>query len=174
MASAPEHTDDMQWAHFSWDFIHFLSFYIDEFESEDIEAQKAFQQMIQGLQAYLPCTACRKHLAKYIKENPMPTPGKNATDAFLNARWCVDLHNAINVRQHKSIVPFNKVKAHYVDGAAKPSCPPQFDANQNFKKDNNKEREQTLIKPITITVAVIVIFFVVLALILQTVTLVRR
>lgn len=169
--------DDMRWAHDTWNFLHGMSFYIDQFENEDKEAQQAFQSMVTGLQYYLPCTWCRKHLAKHLAETPMPTPGTYAPDAFLNARWCVDLHNAVNKRQHKTAIPFEQVKAHYVDGAPEPSCPPQFDqhsSDTSSGRDSEQIIPQNLVKPITISVAVIVVFFILLVLTLRLIALRNR
>ena len=164
-------TDDMRWAHITWDFLHGMSFYIDEFENDDLEAQQAFQSMISGLTSYLPCTWCRKHLAKHISENPMPTPSKYESDAWPNARWCVDLHNAVNKRQHKSIVPFDQVKARYIK-TAKPSCPPQFSESKTDERLYSSNKDPVTV--VTISVAVIVIFFIILAFSLQIASLLRR
>lgn len=115
--------DDFRWAHVTWTFLHEMSFYIDMHENDSPKAQASFHNVVTALVLFLPCTWCRKHLDAHIATNPLPTPRVYAADKFPNARWLVDLHNAVNTRQHKGVVEFESVRAHYVDGAAQPACP---------------------------------------------------
>ena len=184
-------TDDFRWAHVTWAFLHEMSFYIDMHENENPEAQAAFQSTITALVSFLPCMWCRTHLSAHLEANPLPAPSSYAADAFPNARWVVDLHNAVNTRQHKGVVPFEDVRAHYVDGAAQPTCPSVgmvkegetvgagAHKNKNSHTNNSivpcdRPREFQLINGCIISIAVVVVFFVLAALTLQLVHIYRK
>ena len=114
------------WARVAWAYIHWFSFYIDQFESSNSAAQASFHRTLAGLVDYMPCEMCRRHLAAHLAQTPLPEPRARDSNEFANARYCVDLHNAVNERQGKCIVPFEEVRAHFVEGAAQPACPASF------------------------------------------------
>ena len=115
--------DSDRWARVAWAFLHEFSFYIDRHEASNAAAQAAFHGTLEGLVVYMPCDICRQHLSAHLAQTPPPSPGVYSPDDFPNARYCVDLHNAVNERQGKCIVPFEEARAHYMDGAAQPACP---------------------------------------------------
>ena len=114
---------DMAWAATTWRFIHEYSFYVDKYEHASADAQAAFHSILRELPRILPCEECRAHLAAHLALHPLPAPQCSSSCSFSNARYCVDLHNAVNARQGKPMVPFDEVHAEYVGSAAPPACP---------------------------------------------------
>lgn len=108
-----------------WNDLHVISFYIDVYECNNPEAQQAFHDHVRALQYFLPCDSCRPHFSAFLKVNPFPQPGIYAEDAFPNARWVCALHNNVNGRQGKRLVPFEESKRFYADSGPPPECPTQ-------------------------------------------------
>jgi hypothetical protein len=112
----------MEWAGTTWRFIHEYSFYVDMHEHASADAQAAFHSILRELPRLLPCEECRGHLEAHLALHPLPAPQCSASCEFPNARYCADLHNAVNVRQGKPVLPFDQVHAMYV-GSVPPACP---------------------------------------------------
>jgi hypothetical protein len=125
-----------------WTSLHVSSFYIDQYQSHDMQAQQGFITHVASVKDFLPCTNCADHMIAYLASNPMPAPGLYAVGAFVFARWVVALHNDVNLRQGKPQVAFETVKAHYVNDGPPPQCPamagqPKQASSQPASSTNN-------------------------------------
>ena len=108
-----------------WSALHVSSFYVDQYQNHNTKAQQAFITHVTSLKDFLPCSDCADHMNAFLAAKPMPTPGLYSADEFVFARWVVDLHNDVNMRQGKMQIPFDSVHAHYVNDASPPQCPAQ-------------------------------------------------
>jgi hypothetical protein len=155
----------MEWAGTTWRFIHEYSFYVDMHEHASADAQAAFHSILRELPRLLPCEECRGHLAAHLALHPLPAPQCSASCEFPNARYCVDLHNAVNVRQGKPVLPFDQVHAMYV-GSAPPACPAtgsvMVHGTGSGTWPQQRETKQTLLLGVAISVAVLVVLMAVL------------
>jgi hypothetical protein len=106
-----------------WSELHVTSFYIDVHARGNLDAQRAFCQRVDALRHLLPCDTCLPHFNAFLRVNPLPQPGQYAEGAFPYARWVCALHNNVNVRQGKRVVPFEEAKRYYVDEGPPPECP---------------------------------------------------
>jgi hypothetical protein len=158
---------DMAWAATTWRFIHEYSFYVDRYEHASADAQAAFHSILRELPRILPCEECRAHLAAHLALHPLPAPQCASSCSFSNARYCVDLHNAVNVRQGKSEVPFDEVHAEYVGTAAPPACPAGGGSGSGGRSkeasvSQHSTRQQATLVAIAVGVAVLVVVMAVL------------
>ena len=159
----PGYAADMEWAHITWRFIHKNSFDVDMLEYESADAQAAFHAVLRRLPRILPCDQCRVHMAAFLAANPLPSPQCYSSCEFPNARYCVDLHNAVNTMQGKPVVPFDQVHAWYVGSAAPPACPISAGASAaNGPSDGNGAPAQSILVAIAVGVALLVLVMAVL------------
>ncbi|MDC0366845.1 Erv1/Alr family FAD-linked sulfhydryl oxidase [bacterium] len=117
----------MKWAQPTWETLHRLSFFIDEHENDNPDAQRQFHYMLGTLRYTMPCTHCRKHLTAHLEKTPPPEPEVYESSTYTNARYIFDLHNQVNERQHKIKPTFDEVKDFYVNGNEGALCPPSFE-----------------------------------------------
>ena len=149
----------LEWAHETWKFIHRFSFYVDMHEFASADAQAAFHDILRNLPRVLPCDDCRGHMAAYLAQHPLPLPQCAASCEFANARYCVDLHNSVNIRQGKPTVPFEVVHAQYTGEAAPPACPTGSSIQTST---GSVPRSRTKTSPALVAVAITVVVLVLL------------
>ena len=99
-----------------WRYLHRRSFDI-EYADEPLKDQRhGFIKLLWALTEEMSCSHCRYHLNKYLQEHPL------SLETNL-ARYVVDLHNNVNKRQHKRIIPFEVAEDYYVNGNMGALCP---------------------------------------------------
>ena len=79
------------WGPHMWFVLHTITFnYPIEPKKEDIKYHSDF---LYSLKYVLPCSVCRRHYKRHIRENPPKNALKNR-DNFI--KWMIDLHNEVN------------------------------------------------------------------------------
>lgn len=102
-----------------WHVLHSESFHIQYSEDDDADRilrRRGFVAFLHSLTAVMRCDKCRTHLKSYLSSHPI-----NA-DTNL-AKYVVDLHNEVNRRQQKRIVPFEVASQYYLEGNTLALCP---------------------------------------------------
>jgi len=98
-----------QWGPPAWQFLHTITFgYPDE---PDEEIKEDFWQFFRSLQEVLPCTNCRRHYRKKLRqaEGLRHTLRDPLASRSQLSRWVVELHNAVNKQSRKEEVKYEDV-----------------------------------------------------------------
>lgn len=124
------------WGPALWTSMHNITFYYPEDPTEDQKMQ--YRDFFTSIKYVLPCETCREHYEKNIEKNfPLNAALKNRDTL---SRWLVDLHNAVNRRLNKPVIPYEAVKEKY-DAINKKctSCDINVQCNTNTtrRKTNN-------------------------------------
>ena len=101
-----------------WHVAHSDSFHIQYVEAAEnrAERRRGFVMFLHAMALQMRCAQCRVHLRAHLRANPISP----RTDL---ARYVVDLHNAVNRRQHKREVSFDTAKSYYLHGNSLALCP---------------------------------------------------
>lgn len=67
----------------------------------------------------LPCFWCRLHFSQVLAENPIPDTGL--------FKWSVDVHNIVNEKLGKPIVPYEEALKFWLSGCEPEEPEPLFD-----------------------------------------------
>jgi hypothetical protein len=125
------------WGPAMWTTLHNITFNYPENPTDEQKMQH--KQFFMSLKNVLPCETCREHYGKNIEKIfPIDAALKNR-DTF--SRWLVDLHNSVNRRLNKPVIPYETVKEKY-DAMNKKctSCDINVQCNNNTttrRKTNN-------------------------------------
>ena len=129
------------WGPHYWFFLHTISLnYPVKPTQKDKENYKIF---FHSLQHVLPCSVCRKHLRRNLKEYPIRLNSKREL-----VEWLIDLHNEVNALTGKGRMSYNQV----IDLYEK-----RLNMKIDLEKDINKELN-ILSKIIIIVIIAILIF----------------
>lgn len=90
----------------SWDKFHATFFSQPEVLTE--ERKRDLQTVARLLGKLQTCPPCRKEFAKILDKYPF-----EASTGIEAARWSVDVHNAVNTRLGKPVIPWDVVAAYY-------------------------------------------------------------
>lgn len=100
------------WGPAAWSFLQTSAFaYGKNPEAATEEEKEHARTFFYTLPYLLPCSICRKHYLDHIEKHP---PAVQNRDTL--TRWIVKIHNIINVNNGKPIVPYEKVREHYMGG----------------------------------------------------------
>jgi len=79
------------WGPFFWHTIHIAAL---GYPKEPTYTEKrAAKEFFESLQFLIPCSVCREHYSKHLKEHPLTTFLDRRADLF---RWTIDIHNEVN------------------------------------------------------------------------------
>lgn len=97
------------WGPSMWNIIHTISFeYPNNPTTEDKQKHVDF---ILNLQFILPCKECRNHLSEILRN--MKFNISHMKNKYTFSKFCVDLHNTVNKRLGKPIIPYQNVYMYY-------------------------------------------------------------
>ena len=118
------------WGPCAWKFLHAITFRYAE-TAPTIDERTAMYNLLSSLQLVLPCTKCRKHFGDYLSD--ATTGIANPDSQHLSSRaavsaWMVGLHNDVNRRLQKPVIPFDNVKQDYAGDYV---CPPDVPLSTN-------------------------------------------
>ena len=100
------------WGPAAWSFLQTSAFaYGKDPEKASADEQEKALSFYTSLPHMLPCSVCREHYLEHIKE--MPPDVKNRDSL---SRWVVKLHNRVNESTGKEVIPYEKVREHYMGG----------------------------------------------------------
>ncbi len=100
------------WGPAAWSFLQTSAFaYGKDPEKASADEQEKALAFYTSLPHMLPCSVCREHYLEHIKEMP---PDVRNRDSL--SRWIVKLHNRVNESTGKEVIPYEKVREHYMGG----------------------------------------------------------
>lgn len=103
------------WGPAMWQSMHSISFAYPEQPSH--HEQAAAFSFLQSLCTLLPCPQCRMHYAAYLKSTiPSTMAGPLKSKQGL-VKWTIDLHNDVNERLGKPIMPYEEVHRRFGDAS---------------------------------------------------------
>lgn len=86
------------WGRSTWKLLHCISM---TYPKDPLESDvRKYNTFLNHLKHVLPCKICRKCYSCWIKKNP---PRLESRRLFVN--WVIDLHNYVNERLGKPILP---------------------------------------------------------------------
>lgn len=95
----------VNWGRSGWQFLHTVTFaYPDHPTLLDKKRYLSFFKMIKYI---LPCPGCRRDFAKVKIDQ------KSFKNRETLSRWLVAVHNRINVKLGKPVVPYSIIKKRY-------------------------------------------------------------
>lgn len=95
-----------------WHVMHAFSFAYPETPTEQDKHWAI--QFYQSIGYLFPCPECRFHYLKMISEElPLTVESRDAL-----SQWCVQVHNRVNTRLGKSVIPYHVVKQWYTTNNA--------------------------------------------------------
>ncbi len=94
--------DQKVWGPHTWFFLHSVTFnYPFKPTNEDKEHIAHFFKEIEDI---LPCSVCRRHYKEHLKKKPIQNK-----DRKVLAYWLIDLHNIVNIQEHKPTMSYQAV-----------------------------------------------------------------
>ncbi len=97
-----------EWGPRGWRWLHVTA--INYAQHPSMAEGRIVFRRIWNFIANLPCADCRAHGLLYVIRNP---PDLSNSDAL--QKWMCAFHNAVNVRLHKPVVPFEEYRGAYAD-----------------------------------------------------------
>ena len=95
--------DPRQWGSHFWYVMHTVClFYPDHPTADDMSNMRNFFLSLQGL---LPCPSCAYHYARMLKRHPIEGALQSKMEMI---RWVHMLHNEVNRRTGKAVLPFSE------------------------------------------------------------------
>ena len=73
-----------------------------------LEESRIWFGLLHSLRYSLPCPQCKKHYIIYSNQTPIIQITKNVIH-----RWLFDLHNQVNQRTHKELIPYETLALQY-------------------------------------------------------------
>ena len=117
------------WGPHTWFFLHSVTFnYPFKPTSEDKVHIKTFFKEIEDI---LPCSVCRRHYKEHLKKEPIKVGNRKEL-----AYWLIDLHNIVNIQEHKPTMSYKAVLEHYSKAYGKPIV--VDDPNDNSRVHNDE------------------------------------
>lgn len=107
------------WGPKLWGALHAITFRYGQTPTRD-ERTHMFN-LFASLPHVLPCAVCRAHFATVLAQTLPSAASRVLDDRESLSMWLVDVHNAVNARLGKAIVPYARVHAMYSD--ASEVCP---------------------------------------------------
>ena len=98
----------INWGRPGWKFLHSVTFAYPE--NPSLRTKLRYMKFFKGLQYVLPCPLCRREYTKQVRRLAM----RHLRDTETLAKWLVCVHNQVNIRLGKKVVPFEDVKKMYV------------------------------------------------------------
>lgn len=125
------------WGPPTWEALHCITFnYPHSPTPQDRQHYKTFFEMLKYV---LPCSKCREHYAKNIKEGKTKLTDEVFTDRDTLTKWLYTLHNKVSASNHKTYhIDFEDVKQKYNSYIVKCSDP-QRPNPVPYKHAYNKE-----------------------------------
>lgn len=119
------------WGPKYWFTLHTMTF---EFpQNPTYNDRKIYYNLFTSLQHLLPCSVCRQHYKKNLKEIPVEN---NLYSRKSIVYWLIDIHNKVNVETGKRIYSYDEVISIYSKILNKPI--ELFDAPQSKYNPNIK------------------------------------
>jgi len=98
----------VNWGRPGWKFLHSVTFAYPEHPSLSTKFQ--YMKFFKSLQYVLPCPRCRREYTIAVRKLSL----RQLQNTETLARWLVHVHNRVNVKLGKPVVPFEDVKKMYV------------------------------------------------------------
>ena len=97
----------IKWGRPGWKFLHSVTFAYPEKPSLRTKIQ--YMKFFKSLQYVLPCPMCRREYSRAARKLNLGHLKNTET----LSRWLVCVHNQVNVKLGKAVVPFDVVKKMY-------------------------------------------------------------
>lgn len=89
------------WGSEGWFFLHMVAVNYPEQPTE--KEKRDYRRFFESLVNVLPCPICGVHLAENMANNPIKLDSRNELFS-----WTVDIHNAVNAKNGKEIISYEK------------------------------------------------------------------
>lgn len=100
------------WGPAAWSFLTSAAFaYGKDPEKATSTERMHAKKFFETLPYMLPCSVCRDHYLGHLKKHPVDVTNRDSL-----SRWIVKIHNIVNVNNGKPVVPYEKVREHYMGG----------------------------------------------------------
>ena len=101
------------WGPAAWSFLTSAAFaYGKDPEKATSTERMHAKKFFETLPYMLPCSVCRDHYLGHLKKHPVDVTNRDSL-----SRWIVKIHNIVNVNNGKPVVPYEKVREHYMGNA---------------------------------------------------------
>lgn len=97
------------WGPGAWVFLHCITFAYPEHPS--FSDKQAHRDFFHQMKYVLPCESCRQHYKLQIEQALPIEPALENRDTL--SRWCVELHNRVNMRLGKPTMSYEVAKHKY-------------------------------------------------------------
>lgn len=91
------------WGPSGWKFLHYVTF------AYNPRYLKKYLSFFRLLPYVLPCSECGRHFQKEL----LTLRRSHMRNATTFSKWLVDVHNRVNRRLHKKMIPYKKVLIMY-------------------------------------------------------------
>tara|TARA_B100000963_G_C22616489_1_gene667617 strand:- start:2095 stop:2565 length:471 start_codon:yes stop_codon:yes gene_type:complete len=140
------------WGPKYWFTLHTVSF---EYPMKPtFKEKKIYYNFFNSLQYILPCSICKRHFKKNLKELPLENSIHSRRDLVY---WLIDIHNKVNVETGKRIYSYEEVINIYEKLLNKKIELGKENKNNIFIKKNNKSKIVIIILLIVMIILVIII-----------------
>lgn len=100
--------DQKVWGPHTWFFLHSVTF---NYPFKPTAEDKAhITQFFKEIEDILPCSICRRHYKGHLKKKPIQADGRKEL-----VYWLIDLHNIVNIQEHKPTMSYAAVLKLYSD-----------------------------------------------------------
>lgn len=90
------------WGPHTWFFLHSVTFNYPF--KPTIEDKIHIKHFFKEIEDILPCSVCRRHYKEHLKKKPI-----NADNRKDLVYWLIDLHNIVNIQEHKPTMSYQAV-----------------------------------------------------------------
>jgi len=90
------------WGPHTWFFLHSVTFNYSF--KPTVEDKTHINQFFKEIEDILPCSICRGHYKQHLKKKPIQNGSRKEL-----AYWLVDLHNIVNIQEHKPTMSYQAV-----------------------------------------------------------------
>ncbi len=99
------------WGPSAWKFMHYVTF---AYPDHPTRAQKMqYMRFFRNLPFVLPCPVCGAHFQKEV--NKLTMNDMKSMDTL--SRWLVAVHNRVNRRLGKPVIPYDRAKRRYISSS---------------------------------------------------------
>lgn len=97
----------LEWGPSAWKFLHTATFAYGSNDGTITAAEKiAARSLFESLKHLLPCKNCCSHYCSALVERPLTDQILDSRESL--SRWFVEIHNDVNVRLGKPVMPYEE------------------------------------------------------------------
>ena len=90
------------WGPHTWFFLHSVTFNYPF--KPTVYDKHHIKQFFKEIEDILPCSVCRRHYKEHLKKKPIKSESRKEL-----VYWLIDLHNIVNIQEHKPTMSYQAV-----------------------------------------------------------------